>query len=53
MWFGVRANWLKVKAVMMAFLTINAYIFLVPMMPEMLQLAEGSLPIGCVSDAFV
>lgn len=51
--FGVRANWLKVKAVMMAFLTINAFVFLVPMMPEMLQLAEESLPTGHVSEAFI
>lgn len=51
--FKVRANWLKAKLVMTAFLTINAFVFLVPMMPEMLQLAKDSLPAGVVSEAFI
>lgn len=51
--FKVRANWLKLKFVMVAFLSINAFVFLVPMMPEMLQLAKESLPAGVVSEAFI
>ena len=51
--YNVRANWLKVKLAMAAFLTINALVFLVPMMPEMLQLAKESLPAGVVSAEFI
>ncbi len=51
--YNVRANWLKVKLVMAAFLTINAFVFLVPMMPEMLRLAKESLPAGVVSAEFI
>ena len=49
--FNERANWMKVKAVMMAFLTINAFVFLVPMMPELRALAEAAIPDGNL-DAF-
>ena len=41
--YGERANWMKVKAVLMAFLTINAFVFLVPMMPELRALAEAAI----------
>ncbi|MCF6315587.1 MAG: enoyl-CoA hydratase [Marinosulfonomonas sp.] len=51
--YNVRANWLKVKLAMAAFLTINAFVFLVPMMPEMLRLAKESLPAGVVSAEFI
>ncbi|MBU2992421.1 enoyl-CoA hydratase [Octadecabacter sp. 1_MG-2023] len=37
--YNERGNWMKVKAVLMAFLTINAFVFLVPMMPELRALA--------------
>lgn len=55
LYFGykVRENWLKVKLTMAAFLTINAFVFLVPMMPEILQLAKDSLPAGVVSAEFI
>lgn len=55
LYFGykVRDNWLKAKFAMVAFLSINAFVFLVPMMPEMLQLAEDSLAAGVVSDSFI
>jgi len=36
-----------------AFLTTNAFLLLVPMMAEMLQLAKGSQPAGMVSEAFI
>ncbi len=51
--FGVKRNWLKLKFLMIAFLSINAFVFLVPMMPEMLFLAENSLASGVPSDAFL
>ena len=44
--FDERANWMKAKAVMMAFLTVNAFVFLVPMMPELRALAEAAIPTG-------
>lgn len=50
---GVKANWLKAKMLMMAFLTVNAFVFLVPMMPELVELARESLPSGEVSQAFL
>ncbi|MET0081133.1 MAG: hypothetical protein ABW119_21985, partial [Candidatus Thiodiazotropha lotti] len=37
---GIKANWLKLKMLMMAFLSINAFVFLVPMMPELTELAH-------------
>ncbi len=54
LWFvwHERANWMKVKLVMMAFLTVNAFVFLVPMMPQLLALAEASVPLGHLSEAF-
>lgn len=54
LWFvyGVRGNWMKVKLALMAFLTINAFVFLVPMMPELKALAEASIPAGVLSEAF-
>ncbi len=46
-------NWLKMKVAMMVFLSINAFVFLVPMMPELTELAKASIPEGEVSQAFV
>ncbi len=46
-------NWLKAKLAMMVFLSINAFVFLVPMMPELTELAEASIPSGNVSQAFL
>jgi len=50
---GVKANWLKGKMLMMTFLTVNAFVFLVPMMPELVELARESLPSREVSQAFL
>lgn len=50
---GVKDNWLKGKMLMMAFLSTNAFIFLVPMMPELVELARESLPDGEVSQVFL
>lgn len=48
-----KPNWLKLKLAMNAFLATNAFIFLVPMMPELLQLANDSSPNEHVSQAFL
>lgn len=51
--FGERAWWMRIKLAMTAFLTINAFVFLVPMMPELLALAQASIPEGHLSTAFL
>ncbi|PHQ80062.1 MAG: enoyl-CoA hydratase [Thalassobium sp.] len=51
--FGERAWWMKIKLACTAFLTINAFVFLVPMMPALLALAEASVPVGKLSAAFL
>lgn len=51
--FAVKPNWLKAKLLCMAFLTVNAFVFLVPMMPELLNLAKESLPSGNISEEFL
>ncbi len=48
-----KPNWLKLKFIMITFLAINAFVFLVPMMPELVSLAKGSLPDGQVSQAYL
>ncbi|MDH5886477.1 enoyl-CoA hydratase [Vibrio splendidus] len=48
-----KPNWLKMKLVMLAFLSVNAFVFLVPMMPEMVELAKASIPQGKVSQAYL
>ncbi len=55
LWFvyGERAWWLRIKLGAAAFLTINAFVFLVPMMPQLLALAEASIPNGELSHAFL
>ncbi len=51
--YEIRPNWLKVKMIMMAFLAINAFVFLVPMMPELRELARSSMDLGtALSQAF-
>lgn len=51
--FEVKPNWLKLKFVMITFLTINAFVFLVPMMPELVELAKQSVQNGSLSDNFL
>ncbi len=48
-----KPNWLKLKLVLVTFLTINAFVFLVPMMPELVQLAKDSIPAGKLSQEFL
>lgn len=50
---GERAWWMRIKLACMAFLTVNAFVFLVPMMPELLTLAKASIPAGELSEAFL
>ena len=50
--YGERGNWMKLKFALMAFLTINAFVFLVPMMPELRALAAAGVPGDPVSDVF-
>lgn len=51
--FGERAWWMRIKLAMTAFLTLNAFVFLVPMMPDLLALAKASIPDGKLSHAFL
>ncbi|RLA06339.1 MAG: enoyl-CoA hydratase [Gammaproteobacteria bacterium] len=51
--FSTLPNWFKIKIATMIFLTANAFIFLVPMMPELVELAKNSIPTGTVSPAFI
>ena len=51
--FEVKPNWLKIKFVLIAFLTINAFVFLVPMMPELANLARLSMESGALSEEFL
>ena len=48
-----KPNWLKIKLLLLAFLAINAFVFLVPMMPELVELAALSLENGELSQAFI
>lgn len=51
--YEVKPNWLKAKLILMAFLSINAFVFLVPMMPELVSLAKESIYHGQVSQTFL
>lgn len=55
LWFVYqeRVWWMRIKMACTAFLTVNAFIFLVPMMPQLLALAEASVPAGLLSQAFL
>jgi hypothetical protein len=54
LWFHwkVRDRWMIIKLLCQAFLADNAFVFLVPMMPELLSLAKATDPLGPVSHAF-
>ena len=51
--YDVKPNWLKVKFFLIAFLTINAFFFLVPMMPELVELAKQSVEAGAFTEEFL
>ena len=51
--YNPKPNWLKLKILCMAFLAVNAFVFLVPMMPELVKLAESSLGTGELSQEFL
>lgn len=48
-----KPNWLKLKFIPVAFLTINAFFFLVPMMPDLVSLAIDSAASGELSQEFI
>ncbi|MCP4303524.1 MAG: enoyl-CoA hydratase [bacterium] len=54
LWFVYREHawWMRIKLAAIAFLTVNAAVFLVPMMPQLLALAEASVASGELSAAF-
>lgn len=49
--YGVRQNWMKAKLTLIAFLAVNAFLFLVPMMPQLGAMAEAALPSGHLPQA--
>ena len=49
----VKPNWLKWKFLMMLILSINAFVFLVPMMPDLVKLAQESISNGVLSQEFI
>ena len=51
-YWNERGRWMIVKLLCQAFLAVNAFVFLVPMMPKLLALAEAGDPSGPVSEAF-
>ncbi len=51
--YKVKPNYLKVKFVLIAFLSINAFVLLVPMMPELVVLAKESVELGHISEAYL
>lgn len=50
--YAERALWMWIKLAATAFLTVNAFVFLVPMMPELLALAKASVLAGELGKAF-
>lgn len=51
--YGEHAWWMRIKLAMTAFLTINAFVFLVPMMPDLLGFAQASIPDGTLNQNFL
>lgn len=50
--YGETAWWMRIKLACAAFLTVNAFVFLVPMMPEILALAEAAIGTGELPEEF-
>lgn len=51
--FEIVPTWFKIKSVFIAFLTINAFVFLVPMMPQLVELSKQSLATNQLSQEFL
>ncbi len=51
--YEVKPNYMKVKFVLIAFLSVNAFVFLVPMMPELVDLAQASVEAGEFTPEFL
>lgn len=50
--YEIKPVWLKVQYVCMTFLTINAFVFLVPMMPELTDLALQNVELGQITSIY-
>lgn len=50
--YKIKPMWLKIQYACMAFLTINALVFLVPMMPELTSLAVKNIETGKITSAY-
>lgn len=48
----IKPAWLKLNYLCMAFLAVNAVVLLVPMMPEVTQLARENMILGVISPAY-
>jgi len=51
--YEIKPNWLKIKLLAMTFLAFNAFVFMMPLMPEMQQLARDAMESGQLSQAFL
>lgn len=51
--FTIKPDWLKLKFLMMTILAVNAFVFLVPMMPDLVSLAQKSISLGELSQEFI
>ena len=50
--YSKRPKWLWVKVVLSVYLAVMATFFLIPMNPELTELAKASLDAGAISDVF-
>ncbi|MEC6830455.1 enoyl-CoA hydratase [Photobacterium toruni] len=50
--YKVKPTWLKIQYACMAFLTINALVFLVPMMPELTALSAQNIELGHITTVY-
>lgn len=50
--YKVKPTWLKVQYACMTFLTINALVFLVPMMPELTALSAQNIELGYITNVY-
>lgn len=50
--YDYKPYWLRIKLLLLSFLTVNAFVFLVPMMPEMVELAKASINDGTLDPKY-
>lgn len=51
--FDTTPNWFKLKTIFLIFLSVNAFVFLVPMMPQLVELSAISMQSGTLSQEFL